>query len=193
MKINEHILFKSKIAPQKGSLLLADPHLTEDFFQRATILLIAHDQTESFGLVLNHPSELVLSDLFEHIDLDLPIFTGGPVAPEQLFFLHRFSNIKGATRISDDLFFGGDWKEVLINAIVLKNPATHLRLFSGYAGWGAGQLEHELADHAWVCTLDFHVQNIFKEDPSRLWKKCMLEQGPELAQFAHFPINASDN
>ena len=73
MKIRERHIFKSKTAPQAGSLLLADPHLTEDFFQRAAILLVAHDATESFGLVLNHPTELVLSDLFEHIELDLPI------------------------------------------------------------------------------------------------------------------------
>jgi putative transcriptional regulator len=154
---------------------------------------VAHDTTESFGLVLNHPTELVLSDLFEHIELDLPIYNGGPVAPEQLFYLHRFANIKGATRVTEKLYFGGDWQAVLMHAIVLKKPENHLRLFAGYAGWGAGQLASELEDHAWICTTVFQEQSLLKVAPSALWKKSMLEQEPKLAMFAHFPLNVSDN
>ena len=193
MKIRERHIFKSKAAPQQGSLLLADPHLTEDFFQRAAILLIAHDATESFGLVVNHPSELLLSDLFDHIELDLPIYNGGPVAPEQLFYLHRFAHIKGAKRVTEHLYFGGDWQEVLTNAIVLNKPQDHLRLFAGYAGWGAQQLDEELSAFAWICTTVFEDQTLLKVDPSTLWKKSMLEQEPNLAMFAHFPLNVSDN
>ncbi|MEN9968932.1 MAG: hypothetical protein RIR94_1116 [Bacteroidota bacterium] len=193
MKIRERHIFKSKAAPKQGSLLLADPHLTEDFFQRAAILLVAHDATESFGLVLNHPTELVLSDLFEHIELDLPIYNGGPVAPEQLFYLHRFAQVKGATRVTEHLYFGGDWQDVLMNALVLQKPEYHLRLFAGYAGWGAQQLEEELAAFAWISTTVFEDQTLFKVESSTLWKKSMLEQEPNLAMFAHFPLNASDN
>jgi putative transcriptional regulator len=193
MKIRERHIFKSKAAPKQGSLLLADPHLTEDFFQRAAILLVAHDATESFGLVLNHPTELVLSDLFEHIELDLPIYNGGPVAPEQLFYLHRFAQVKGATRVTEHLYFGGDWQDVLMNALVLQKPEYHLRLFAGYAGWGAQQLEEELAAFAWISTTVFEDQTLFKVESSTLWKKSMLEQEPNLAMFAHFPLNATDN
>jgi putative transcriptional regulator len=193
MKIRERHIFKSKAAPKQGCLLLADPHLTEDFFQRAAILLVAHDATESFGLVLNHPTELVLSDLFEHIELDLPIYNGGPVAPEQLFYLHRFAQVKGATRVTEHLYFGGDWQDVLMNALVLQKPEYHLRLFAGYAGWGAQQLEEELAAFAWISTTVFEDQTLFKVESSTLWKKSMLEQEPNLAMFAHFPLNASDN
>lgn len=193
MKIRERHIFKSKAAPKQGSLLLADPHLTEDFFQRAAILLVSHDATESFGLVLNHPTELVLSDLFEHNELDLPIYNGGPVAPEQLFYLHRFAQVKGATRVTEHLYFGGDWQDVLMNALVLQKPEYHLRLFAGYAGWGAQQLEEELAAFAWISTTVFEDQTLFKVESSTLWKKSMLEQEPNLAMFAHFPLNASDN
>jgi putative transcriptional regulator len=193
LKIRERHIFKSKAAPQQGSLLLADPHLTEDYFQRAAILLVAHDATESFGLVVNHPSELLLSDLFDHIELDLPIYNGGPVAPEQLFYLHRFAHIKGAKRVTEHLYFGGDWQEVLTNAIVLNKPQDHLRLFAGYAGWGAQQLDEELSAFAWICTTVFQDQTLLNVDPATLWKKSMLEQEPNLAMFAHFPLNISDN
>ena len=193
MKIRQRHIFKSKAAPQQGSLLLAEPHLTEAFFQRAAILIIAHDTTESFGLVVNHPSELLLSDLFDHIELDLPIYNGGPVAPEQLFYLHRFAHIKGAKRVTEHPYFGGDWQEVLISAIGLKKPQEHLRLFAGYAGWGAQQLDEELQEYTWICTTDFQDQTLFTANPATIWKNSLLEQGPNLSLFAHFPLNVSNN
>ena len=193
MKYQDQHVFKSKAAPKPGRLLLSDPHLNEDFFKRAAVLLVAHDTTESFGLVLNHKSALLLSDIFEHIELDLPIFNGGPVEQEQLFYLHRFADITDATKVTEHLYFGGDWKEVLKQAHLLPKPQTHIRLFAGYAGWGAGQLNEELSEHSWICTSAYNDKKLLLEDRSNLWKKCMLQQGPYLALFAHFPLNVADN
>ncbi len=193
MKIRTQHVFKSKEIPKQGTLLLSEPHLTEAFFQRAAVLLVKHEKADSFGLVLNHRSDLLLSDLFEHIELDLPIFNGGPVAQEQLFYLHRFTNIEGAIQVTDHLFFGGDWKEVLLHAHLVPKPVEHLRLFSGYSGWGAGQLTSEIAEHAWICTANFKDVQLLKERPKDLWRNCLLQQGPDLALFAHFPLNVSDN
>lgn len=193
MKIRTQHVFKSKAAPKQGMLLLSDPHLTEEFFERAVVLIVNHQPNECFGLVLNHPSELILSDLFEHIELDLPIYCGGPVDKEQLFYLHRFANVTSATQVTDKLFFGGDWKEVVAQAKRVEHPQDYLRLFAGYAGWSSGQLEAELSAYSWVCTPDFKDVNLFKAKPQNLWKNCMLEQGPELALFAHFPIHIKDN
>lgn len=185
--------FISNVLPQKGKLLLAEPHLSEAFFERAVVLLIEHNQEESFGLVLNHPTAIQLSDLFEHIEIDLPIYQGGPVAPEQLFYLHRFRRIKGAIAVSEGLYFGGVWKEVLIQAHLVKRPELHLRLFAGYAGWDEKQLDEEIAAHSWICTEQVQLKALFQTKPELLWKKCLLEQGPELAIYAHFPVNISDN
>jgi putative transcriptional regulator len=193
MKIKDQHIFQSKTTPKQGCILLADPLLDEAFFQRAAILLIDHNDQESFGLVLNHPSEITLKDLFEHIDLDLPIFNGGPVAPQQLFYLHRFSHVKGALQVTPDLYFGGEWQQVLAQAMVLEAPHAQLRFFAGYSGWGPQQLSDEIADHAWICTEAFQAKDLLKTPPALLWKNCMLRQGPELAVFAHFPVNISDN
>ena len=193
MKYQDQHVFKSKAAPKPGRLLLSDPHLNEDFVERAAVLLVAHDPSESFGLVLNHQSALLLSDIFEHIELDLPIFNGGPVAQEQLFYLHRFAEVTDATKVTEHLYFGGNWKEVLLQAHLLPKPQNHLRLFAGYAGWGAGQLNEEISEHSWICTSAYNDKMLLLEDPSKLWKKCMLQQGPDLALFAHFPLNVADN
>lgn len=185
--------FKTKIIPAKGRLLLAEPHLSEDFFKRAVILLIEHNSTESFGLVLNHISAIKLPDLFEHIQLNLPIFNGGPVAQNQLFYLHRFKNIQGAAKIRDGLFFGGAWKDVLMQAHLVRNPAKHLRLFAGYAGWGAGQLSSEIKENSWICTNLPKANELFAIKPQELWKHNLLQHGPELAFFANYPVHICDN
>lgn len=188
-------LFQQKaiVHPEKGRVLLAAPHLNEDFFKRAVILLIDHCQEESFGLVLNNPSAVLLSDLFEHIELELPIFIGGPVSPNQLFYLHRFIGIDGSIEVSPGLFFGGDWKAILLQAHLVPNPNYHLHLFSGYAGWGAGQLEAEIQEGSWICVHKPGNIALFKTPAKELWKNSMLQQGPELAAFAHYPVNISDN
>ncbi|MFM7006523.1 MAG: YqgE/AlgH family protein [Flavobacteriales bacterium] len=184
---------KATVQPEKGRVLLAEPHLNEDFFKRAVILLIDHCREESFGLVLNNPADFLLSDLFEHIELELQIFKGGPVSPNQLFYLHRFVGIEGALEVSPGLYFGGDWKTILLQAHLVANPKYHLRLFAGYSGWGAGQLEAELQEGSWICVCDPNIKALFQTSPKELWKKSMLQQGPELAAFAHYPVNISDN
>jgi len=80
-----------------------------------------------------------------------------------------------------------------LHAHLLSKPQNHLRLFAGYAGWGAGQLNEELSEHSWICTSAYNDKMLLLEDPSNLWKKCMLQQGPDLALFAHFPLNVADN
>lgn len=184
---------KVNVQPEKGRVLLAEPHLNEDFFKRAVILLIDHNPEESFGLVLNNYADFELNDLFEHIELTLPIFQGGPVSTNQLFYLHRFAGIDGALEVKPGLYFGGDWKAILSQAHLVPNPAYHLRLFAGYSGWSAGQLDAEIQEGSWICVCEPETKALFQTPPEELWKKCMLQQGPELAAFAHYPVNISDN
>lgn len=184
---------KVNVPPEAGRVLLAEPHLNEAFFRRAVILLVEHNAKESFGLVLNNYADFQLSDLFEHIELELPIFQGGPVAPNQLFYLHRFAGIDGALEVKPGLYFGGDWKAILLQAHLVPNPAFHLRLFAGYSGWSTGQLDAEIQEGCWICVCEPGTKAIFQTPPEELWKKSMLQQGPELAAYAHYPVNISDN
>lgn len=193
MKITEQHLFKSKYTPKAGRLLIAEPFLNEVYFQRAVILLIHHDNNESMGLVLNHPSETYINEALEDCDFALRIYHGGPVDAQRLFYIHRFENIKDAQKVTSNLYFGGDWDELLSAIQAQKHPEKMVRFFSGYAGWGPEQLKDELSEHAWICVSQFDDKQLLQLPSDLIWQKSLLQQGPQLAPFAHFPLNISDN
>ncbi|MEN9743904.1 MAG: hypothetical protein RLZZ65_1709 [Bacteroidota bacterium] len=193
MKITEQHLFKSKYTPKTGRLLIAEPFLNEVYFQRAVILLIHHDQNESMGLVLNHPSETLINEALEDCDFALRIYHGGPVDAQRLFYIHQFENIKDAKKITPNLYFGGDWDELMHALQHQKHPEKMVRFFSGYSGWGAEQLKDEMSEHAWICVSQFDDTQILQLPSDHLWQKCLLQQGPTLAPFALFPLNVNDN
>lgn len=159
---------KANVQAEAGKVLLAEPHLNEAFFRRAVILLVDHNAEDSFGLVLNNFADFQLSDLFEHIELELSIFQGGPVAPNQLFYLHRFAGIDGALEVKPGLYFGGDWKAILLQAHLVPNPAFHLRLFAGYSGWSTGQLDAEIQEGCWICVFEPETKAFFQTPPEEL-------------------------
>jgi putative transcriptional regulator len=107
--------FKNKKKPTEGSILISDPFLDEDFFRRSIVLLCSHsDEEGSIGLVLNNYLEIDLHEV-EHTfpDIQARISIGGPVDTEHLFFIHSFGDaVNGATKISGNLFFGGDFEEL---------------------------------------------------------------------------------
>lgn len=193
MKFQQQHIFKSKLDPKKGCMLLADPLLDEAFFQRAVVLLIDHSVEESFGIVLNHVTNVKLNDLFEDIDLDLPVFNGGPVSTQQLFYLHRFSQIEGSIKVGEALYFGGNWQQIIERTKAMNKPHLYLRIFAGYSGWGAQQLENEVSEQAWLCISQTDGETLFNIKVEDLWKRFLLNQGPEFKIFAHFPLQVSDN
>lgn len=193
MKITQQHLFISPTSPAAGRLLIAEPFLNELYFQRAVILLIHHNQEESMGLVLNHPSETFTNEVLDDCELRLHIYHGGPVDTQKLFYVHTFGGVRGAQLITPNLYFGGDWTELMSLLSLQRHPERHARFFSGYAGWGPEQLNDELSEHAWVCIANFDQNNLLSRPSDHLWHDALSSQGPKLATFAHFPLNISDN
>ena len=133
-----------------GSLLLAHPSLRDENFRRSVVLLSSHDQEGAVGVVLNRPLGLPLSDVDPVFALGplskVPVFSGGPVHPEQLLLCAwRILPDEGGFR----LHFGLDPSKA---EELMAAHDLHFRAFLGYSGWSAGQLEKELEHHTWVVT-----------------------------------------
>ncbi len=141
-----------------ASLLVAMPQLTDPNFRRSVVLVIHHDAESTFGLVLNREVELTVSELCESLEFDwngaqdAEVHWGGPVESHTGWLLFQdeldtdvtdehVSHLGGALRFagSMDVF-----------RQLAERPPRDLRIFLGYAGWGGGQLESELAQGAWV-------------------------------------------
>lgn len=142
-----------------------------DFFARTVILLLHYDEDGAMGIVVNRPTEIALQDVVEDVD-DLagyrgPLFWGGPVQMGVLHALLRTDEPpEGVDAVIDSVYYVST-DEGLKNA---PEDEVSLRFFVGYAGWGAGQLDRELARGSWH-VVPASDEAVFAEDPDALWKR----------------------
>lgn len=179
---------------RRGRLLVATPPLVDPNFDRTVVLLLEHGDEGSVGVVLNRPTEARVEDVLpEWRVLASPpavLFVGGPVSPAGLIALARGG---GPTVEGWIPVLGGiGTVDLGRDPLDLGVPIDDLRVFAGYAGWGPGQLDAELAQHAWF-VVDALPSDPFGPDPDRLWQDVLRRQRGRVAMFAHFPDDPAAN
>ena len=177
----------SNIAPVPGVLLIAPPMMRDPNFWRAVVLLCEHGPAGSFGLILNRPLTLELSEVMNDLQGENMISLGGPVQQDTLHFLHRHGDqVSEAIPIVDGVHWGGDFE--VIKTLVQAEATTpnDLRFFLGYAGWSPGQLEEEIEQGGWFLANAADML-IFSEEPHKLWRTVLRRMGGEYALLANFP------
>ncbi len=193
MKLNEFIDFENGIPPAKGCVLLAEPFLQDAHFERSIVFMCEHSEQESYGFVLNHPMSVNLDEFMDIAPKSIPVFHGGPVASNSLFYLHTWKGIEGSEEIIPGLFFGGDLSEIFEQIQMNPTQIKKVRFFIGYSGWSDGQLEQEIKERAWICANNVSVKTLMNTPVTDLWKTCMSQQGNQFQTFALFPKNVLDN
>lgn len=169
-----------------GCLLVAHPSLSDPNFRRTVVLLSEHSLDQgALGVVLNRPLGKTLdqvSSAFEDSILGaVPAFEGGPVAPEQVLFVAwRWRPEEG----NFELFFGVAAE--LVKKLRAQDPEIEVRAFLGYSGWGAGQLETELEENAWLLS-PLQEEEMILERLEPLWRTILHRLTPELGFLADAP------
>jgi putative transcriptional regulator len=172
--------------PLVGQLLIAAPTIGDPRFYHAVILLVHQDKTGALGIVINQPIETrsikslleATGDKGSGVEGSLTVFAGGPVQPELGFVLHTADyHDRDTIAVGPDLAMTAD-KEVLRDIGRHKGPKDSLFAF-GYAGWGPGQLEGELAHHDWF-TATADPKLVFDDDRGDLWRDAMARRTREL-------------
>lgn len=180
---------------KSSKLLVASPAIFGDqHFQRSVILLTEEKDTGKVGFILNKKFNYDLNELMEGIDAPFPLFYGGPVEPDNLFYIHRAADrIPNSIPIDENWFWCGDFKTVkqLINSKDLTQ--TEIRFFLGYSGWSAGQLENELASKSWIVIEKKISFDWIISPPNVLWKKLIHSIGGIYAIWANAPENPIHN
>lgn len=134
--------------------LVASPWLADPRFHGAVIYLCEHSADGALGLMINHPLDIHLGEILEQLDmhggeLDLPVFSGGPVQPERGFVLHTpGSEWQSTAQVTDDVLLTTS-RDVLA-AIGRDEGPSEFLVALGYSGWGEGQLEEELGSNSWL-------------------------------------------
>src|SRR5436309_14941235 len=162
----------------KGQLLLDSGQLRGSFFQRTVVLICQHDAEGAFGLVLNRATgnkvgEMIVADLPDPLK-ECPLYLGGPVQPSALSFLHTDAFIPDAN-VLPNLSLGHSL-DSLVELGDSFSPTQKVKMFAGYAGWSAGQLEEEMKRKAWL-THPASLDLVFETAAEKLWPAILSQKG----------------
>lgn len=176
-----------------GQLLIAETALTGDFsFSRSIILITEHSEDGSMGFIINKKTDLKLSDILPDVQGDFPLFKGGPVDQDNLYYIHKIPDIiPGGVQIKENMFWGGNFEELY--SLLKKDQIRpeDIKFFLGYSGWMPDQLISEIESESWIIT-DNHF-DIFADNDSSVWKKELERLGGNYLIWANSPENPNYN
>ncbi|MDI3389954.1 YqgE/AlgH family protein [Streptomyces sp. B-S-A8] len=198
----------TEVSSLTGRLLVATPALADPNFDRAVVLVLDHDDEGSLGVVLNRPTPVGVGDILEGwaglAGEPGVVFQGGPVSLDSALGVGVIPGEEetpsgGAPRTGSRDPLGFRRVHGAIGLVDLETPPEllaaalgSLRIFAGYAGWGPGQLEDELADGAWY-VVESEPGDVSSPVPERLWRAVLRRQRSELAMVATYPDDPSLN
>lgn len=162
-----------------GEFLIAAPEMSDPRFYHAVVLIVQHDSGGAFGLIVNRPIEdeplaKLLQELGQNTDGasgTIAIYAGGPVESDIGFVLHSAEYKQPETMAIDNDLAVTSSPAVLRDIATQHGPRKYIFAF-GYAGWGPGQLENELAQRVWFTALG-DAKLLFDDDPVKLWQDAL--------------------
>jgi len=202
MKISEHLFDKRPVSgnPQPGKLLVAEPFLREYYFNHSVILLLEHNnEKETMGFVMNRKTPHTLKEVLTEghnvgVPDGIPLFCGGPVACDRLFYLHKIPElIRESVEIGHGLYYGGDFSDVLEYLRDGLPTAGLIRFFAGYSGWNPGQLNDELESGTWAVENVPEGFNLLEGEEASYWTGMVRNMDKEYSGWLLQPMNPSDN
>lgn len=174
-----------------GQFLMATPQMMDPRFDHALIYICGHDENGAMGLIINKPlPHMTLKGLLEQlqvtvdpIQLDIPIYLGGPVETTRGFVLHSDDYFHPAT-VELNKHISMTATLDILEAIAAGKGPKHCILALGYAGWSPGQLDHELHENGWL-QLEADEELIFDIPVHHKWSEAMKRLGVDLATLHH--------
>lgn len=158
-----------------GHLLVAMPHMADPNFEHSVTFICEHTENGALGITINRPLKMELGEVLEQLSLKsdtdmaaLPVLRGGPVQAERGFVLHESDHDwEGTTDVGHSIFVTTS-QDILTDVAEGRGP-SRLLLALGYAGWGAGQLEEEIRQNAWL-TVPASRELVFDTPMEQRWR-----------------------
>lgn len=181
----------NKVLPKQGSILISAPFLRDYHFARSVVLVVEHGEEGSMGIVLNKSFHYVmtLNELVPALEFAprIPVYKGGPVSRETLFYLHTLKDLKGALPIGNGLYLNGDFEQMQ-QYILEGNPTEGVvKFFCGYAGWQGDQLMKEIEENSWMVT-EQASEELLQPFQRNLWRNSLTRMGGRYAIWAKYPL-----
>ena len=179
----------------QGTLLVAEPSIIGDInFHRSVILLANHKEKASLGFILNKPFDFILKDILPEINSSIEVHYGGPVEPDNLYFIHNSPElITGSIKINEELCWGGNFEKVIELLNDESIGENNIRFFLGYSGWGENQLQNEIELNSWIIQENFIGNKVININSESFWRKQIRSLGGPYLIWGNAPENPSHN
>ena len=184
----------TNLKPAKGRILISEPFLLDYYFKRSVVLLAEHNEEGSFGIIINKPVKMSLTDIITDFPVfEAPVYLGGPVKTDSLFFIHTLGElVPDSMEIIDGLFWGGDIEAIKEMIVIGRITTSQIKFFMGYSGWVANQLEGELKKNSWLVS-NTNAKQVMHDKIDVLWESSLKNLGEDFAYWTNFPEDPAMN
>jgi putative transcriptional regulator len=178
-----------------GNLLIATPFIIGDVdFHRSVILITASNKENVTGHIINKKINYDLNELITELNITVPLFYGGPVENDRLFFIYKTSiKVPGSKKISNNIYWCGDFNIIIENLNNKLISPEDVMFFLGYSGWEKEQLNNELLDKNWKINEDSTSDYLFLKNTDTIWKDSIKSFGDEFILWHNTPKNPNYN
>lgn len=181
-----------------GQFLIAMPGMSDERFAHAVVLMSNHDEEGAMGFIINQPQDIQMADLLVQLEMidderaaNLPLSVnqvgvryGGPVDRSRGFVVHSTDyTLHSTQRLTNDISVTSSVD--ILNGISHGAGPDQAIMALGYAGWGKGQLENELASNAWL-NLPSHANHIFNPNSGRIYSDVLSDAGIDPTRLAAY-------
>lgn len=183
-------MFRSPYKPQAGRFLISEPFMDDPNFVRSVVLLVEHDAAGSIGFVLNRRLTTTLNEVIDELPYcHSPIFLGGPVGHNTLHYLHRLGDtLPNSHAVCEGVYWGGHFEHLTDMLRANRVQESDVLFFVGYSGWGAGQLDAELARGSWIVA-PANEAFVFDTPPEGRWQELLRDMGNKYRILSNYPTD----
>jgi len=179
---------KPELNISKGSLLVSEPFMSDDFFKRSVVLLAESTEKGSFGFVLNKPTDINIDDAISDFPpFNSKLFFGGPSDSDTIFYIHTIGHkLEGSKEIKDGIYWSGDFEQLKFMINTGQVTKNMIRFYVGYSGWESKDLKYEIKQKAWITSI-VNKKFAFHEKPENLWNNVLKSMGKEYSILTNCP------
>lgn len=173
----------------RGRLLIANGNLFDPNFRQTVVLLVEQGEEGALGIILNRPADITVAEAAPALaaaGADEIVYLGGPVQPTAVVLLAQF---REGDALDHPLF---ERVGLVTGEVESLGPTERARVYAGYAGWGAGQLEREMEENSWIVAIPI-PSDVFTDRPETLWTEILTRQGGSYRLLARMPLDPSTN
>lgn len=177
----------------KGKILISTPDISGDIFSRSVVLIIEHNENGAFGLILNKKNNQMSGKFKNLFDFPIEVYDGGPVENDKVFFIVKGKKVTEVySEITEEFYLTEDIENIMSAILSNELKIEDIKIFSGYSGWTAQQLDNEVLKKLWTVVEIYNLDYTLPNDQT-LWKSIMQNLGGEFLLWANSPEDISLN